>query len=74
MFNTWLLLIKAKIWVNSVAIGDAVAQFYYVFINLDSHTQVMVLPQLGQAEELNRQDYNTILNQLARVYNNLNKV
>jgi hypothetical protein len=34
----------------------------------------MVLPQLGQAEESNTWDYNTILNQLAQVYDNPNKV
>ena len=34
----------------------------------------MVLPQLSQAEESNTWDYNTILNQLARVYDNPNKV
>jgi len=74
MFNTWLPSIKAKLRVNSTAIGDAVAQFYYIFLNLNSHAQAMVLPQLGQAEESNRWDYNTILDQLARVYNNPNKV
>jgi hypothetical protein len=34
----------------------------------------MVLPQLGQAEELQQWDFTTILDQLARVYNNPNKV
>ena len=34
----------------------------------------MVLPQLGQVEESNVWDYNTILDQLARVYDNPNKV
>ncbi len=33
----------------------------------------MVLPQLSQAELAQSWDYNTILNQLARVYNNPNK-
>ncbi|OCK88981.1 uncharacterized protein K441DRAFT_585772, partial [Cenococcum geophilum 1.58] len=35
-FNTWLLLIKAKLRVNNAAISDMVAQFYYVFLNLNS--------------------------------------
>jgi hypothetical protein len=34
----------------------------------------MVLPQLSQAEEDRSHDYKTILNQLTRVYDNLNKV
>jgi hypothetical protein len=33
----------------------------------------MVLPQLSQAELAQSWDYNTILDQLARVYNNPNK-
>ncbi len=57
-----------------MAIGDSVAHFYYVFLNLESHVQAMVLPQLGQAEASNTWDYNTILDQLSRVYDNPNKV
>ena len=45
-----------------------------MFLNLESHVQAIVLPQLSQAEESSSWDYNTILNQLARVYNNPNKV
>jgi Retrotransposon gag protein len=73
-FDTWLPSIKAKLRVDGAAIGDSVAQFYYVFLNLESHVQAMVLPQLGQAEESNMWDYTTILNQLARVHDNPNKV
>jgi Retrotransposon gag protein len=73
-FNTWLPSIKAKLQVDGAAIGDSVAQFYYVFLNLESHVQAMVLPQLGQAEESNMWDYTTILDQLACVHNNPNKV
>jgi hypothetical protein len=73
-FDTWLPSIKAKLRVDNMAIGDPVAHFYYVFLNLESHVQAMVLPQLGQAEESNTWDYNTILDQLARVYDNPNKV
>jgi hypothetical protein len=51
-----------------------VAQFYYVYLNLESHVQAMVLPQLGQAEDSQSWDYTTILDQLARVYDNPNKV
>jgi Retrotransposon gag protein len=73
-FDTWLPSIKAKLRIDSDAIGDATAQFYYVYLNLDSQTQAMVLPQLGQAEGTQRWDYNTILDQLTRIYDNPNKV
>jgi hypothetical protein len=72
-FDTWLPSIKAKLRVDGEAIGDAIAQFYYVYLNLDSAVQSMVLPQLSRAEEVQRWDYNSILEQLARVYDNPNK-
>jgi hypothetical protein len=72
-FDTWLPLIKAKLRINGIAIGNSVAQFYYIYLNLKSSVQLMVLPQLSQAELAQSWDYNTILNQLARVYNNPNK-
>jgi hypothetical protein len=73
-YDTWLPSIKAKLRVDGIAIGDTIAQFYYVYLNLESHVQAMVLPQLGQAEESNNWDYTTILAQLTRVYDNPNKV
>jgi hypothetical protein len=73
-FDTWLPSIRAKLRVDGTAIGDSIAQFYYVFLNLDSHVQAMVLPQLAQAEESELWDFNTILAQLSRVYDNPNKV
>jgi hypothetical protein len=73
-FDTWLPSIKAKLRIDSEAIGDTVAQFYYVYLNLDSHVQAMVLPQLSQAEESQSWNYITILDQLSRVYDNPNKV
>jgi hypothetical protein len=72
-FDTWLLSIKAKLQVEGTAIGDAIAQFYYVYLNLESHVQAMILPQLSQADETSY-NYNTILDQLTRVYDNPNKV
>jgi hypothetical protein len=72
-FDTWLPLIKAKLQVDGIAISDATAQFYYVYLNLESHVQAMVLPQLSQADETSH-DYHTILDQLTRVYDNPNKV
>lgn len=72
-FDTWLPSIKAKLQVDGEAIGDATAQFYYVYLNLDSHVQAIVLPQLTQAET-STYDFHTILDQLTRVYDNPNKV
>jgi hypothetical protein len=72
-FDTWLPLIKAKLRINGPAIGDSIAQFYYVYLNLESSVQSMVLPQLSYAEQAQSWDYNTILDQLLRVYDNLNK-
>lgn len=73
-FDTWLPSIKAKLRVDGDAIGDDVAQFYYVYLNLDSRVQAMVLPQLAQAEKSSSWAFSTILDQLSRVYDNPNKV
>lgn len=73
-FDTWLASMKAKLRIDAPAIGDAVAQFYYVYLNLESKVQALVLPQLSYAEDTNTWDYNTILNQLSLVYDNPNKV
>jgi len=72
-FDTWLPSMKAKLQVDGDAIGNTTAQFYYVYLNLDSQVQAMVLPQLSQADETSY-DYHTIFDQLARVYDNPNKV
>lgn len=73
-WDTWLPSIRAKLRVDGPAIGDDVAQFYYVYLNLESQVQAMVLPQLSHAEETRIWNYSTILEQLARVYDNPNKV
>ena len=56
------------------AIGDNTAQFYYVYGNLESTVQAMVLPQLSYAEKQKSWDYKTILEQLERVNDNPNAV
>lgn len=73
-FDTWLASMKAKLRIDAPAIGDDVVQFYYVYLNLESKVQALVLPQLSYAEDTNTWDYNTILNQLSLVYDNPNKV
>jgi len=66
-------MIKAKIRVDGEAMGDPVARFYYVYGNLETTVQAMVLPQLAEAETQGVWDYNTILDQLARVFENPNQ-
>ncbi|PMD67013.1 uncharacterized protein K444DRAFT_689417, partial [Hyaloscypha bicolor E] len=41
-FNTWLPSIQAKLRVNCEAISDATAQFYYIYLNLESYVQAMM--------------------------------
>jgi hypothetical protein len=73
-FDTWLPSIKAKLRVNGEAIGDPTAQFYYIYLNLESHVQAIVLPQLSQAEDDQAWSYVSILDQPSRIYSNPNKV
>jgi Retrotransposon gag protein len=74
-FDTWLPSIKAKLRVDgtSGALGDSIAQFYYVYDRLESNVQSQVLPQLAAAEEAQYWSHQTILDQLARALDNPNK-
>ena len=49
-FDTWLPLIRAKLRVDGHAIGDSIAQFYYIYLNLEPSIQSTVLPQLAVAK------------------------
>ncbi|PMD57803.1 uncharacterized protein K444DRAFT_691174, partial [Hyaloscypha bicolor E] len=51
--------------INGTAIRDATAQFYYVYLNLDS--------SLSYRKHTQSWNYQTILDQLLRVYDNPNK-
>lgn len=73
-FDTWLPSIRAKLRVDGLAIGDSIAQFYYVYLNLESNVQATVLPQLAHAERNSTWECDSILQQLIRVYDNPNKV
>ena len=73
-FDTWLAAMKAKLRIDAPAIGDGIAQFYYVYLNLESKVQALVLLQLSYTENINTWDYNAILAQLSLVYDNPNKV
>jgi len=72
-FDTWLPSIEAKLAVDGEAIGSEIAQFYYVYLNLEGAVQAMVLPQLAHAKESGVWDHQTILDQLSRVHFNPNK-
>ena len=73
-FDTWKASILAKLAIDGPAIGSPTAQFYYVYLMLDSNVQAMVLPQLTTAQSSDQWDYQTIIDQLTRVYDNPNKV
>jgi hypothetical protein len=72
-FDTWLPAIKAKLRVDGAALGDSIAQFYYVYDRLESTVQSIVLPQLARAEEDEVWSYQSILDQLSRAYDNPNR-
>ena len=73
-YDTWDAAIRAKLAIDGPAIGDSTAQFYYVYLNLASQVQAIVLPQLAIARDSGVHDFNTILDQLRRVYDNPNKI
>ena len=70
----WQPQMKAKLEVDGEAIGNDMAKFFYTYDRLEPTVQAMVLPQLAVAEAQKSWDYNTILQQLARVYDNPNEV
>ena len=72
-WDTWLPLMKAKLRIDAEAIGSKEAQFFYVYGNLESKVQALVLPQLHAAEE-GEYDPQAIIDQLARIYEDPNKV
>jgi hypothetical protein len=57
-FDTWLPSIRAKLRVDGPSVSDSIAQFYYMFLNLESYVQAIVLPQLSQAEDSETWDHN----------------
>jgi len=60
-FDTWLLAIKAKLRTNTTALGDDITYFYYIYLNLNSSVQIMILPQLATAKKTEHWDYKTLL-------------
>ena len=73
-WDTWLPSIKAKLRIDGDAIGGHEAQFFYVYSRLDGKVQALVMPQLQVAEERREYDSDGLLRQLARLYDDPNKV
>ncbi|KAJ5113935.1 hypothetical protein N7456_002469 [Penicillium angulare] len=67
-FDAWSASIKAKLAIDGEAIGNSKAQFFYVYLCLDSIAQRAVLPQLDHANDVNRYNYRAILDQLKILY------
>jgi hypothetical protein len=72
-FDTWLPSIEAKLEVDGEAIGNPIAQFYYVYYNLEATVQSTVLPQLAAAKASKSWDPSSILTQLQRIYHDPHK-
>ncbi|EGZ76080.1 hypothetical protein NEUTE2DRAFT_146077 [Neurospora tetrasperma FGSC 2509] len=73
-FETWLPSIQAKLRIDGDAIGNAEAQFWYLFSRLDGKIQALVMPQVQQASELQVFDPQDLLDQLNRIYDDPHKV
>ena len=65
--------IEAKLLVDGEAIGSAIAQFYYVYLNLEPTVQSTVLPQLATAKASKSWNPQSILAQLQRIYHDPHK-
>jgi hypothetical protein len=72
-WDTWYPQVKAKLRIDAEAISSAEAQFHYVYGNLESKVQALVLPQLHRAERMQAWDPQSILTQLARIYEDPNR-
>lgn len=73
-WDTWLPSIQAKLRIDGEAIGGPEAQFFYVYGRLEGKVQALVIPQLQVAEDLHEYDPNALLQQLARLFDDPNKI
>lgn len=70
-YDTWLPLIKAKLDIDGEAIGGSdKAHFWYVYGNLESKIQALVLPLASEVQL----KPSLIFDSLARIYEDPNKV
>ena len=73
-YDTWLAQLQLVLGVDGEAIGDAQAQFAYVYLRLDSGPAALCLELLKHATLTNTYDYHLILDQLDRHNGVENKV
>ncbi|KAF6784153.1 pol-like protein [Colletotrichum musicola] len=64
---------KAKLKVDSLAIGNDDSQLYYVYSSLDSNVQAMVLPFVRKAERTDTWDVARLIQHLERIFDDPNK-
>lgn len=73
-WETWYPSIQSKIRIDGPAIGGPEAQFFYVYGRLEPKIQGLVMPQLAQAEDNGVYDPQHIIKQLARLFDDPNKI
>lgn len=66
VWDTWRPLSRTVLRLDADAIGGDEACFYWLYGNLESKVQAMVLPQLQLAEDTGNYNVDTIFDQLAR--------
>ncbi len=60
--------------IDGEAIGGPEAQFFYLYGRLEGKVQSLVTPQLTVAEATQQYDRDSILQQLARIYDDPHKI
>ena len=73
-YDTWLAQLQLVLSVDSDAIGDAQAQFAFVYLRLESSPAALCLELLKHANLTNKYDYRRIIDQLDRHNGVENKV
>lgn len=67
VLTAWATAIRAKLASNGQAIGDATAQFYYLFLYLDTDAQATVLERVGYARDSGEYDNMKIFDRIGSV-------
>ncbi|KAK3948239.1 hypothetical protein QBC32DRAFT_222434, partial [Pseudoneurospora amorphoporcata] len=73
-FETWLPNLRAKLYIDSNAISNNKAQFFYIYNKLDNKIQVLVMPQLQQTSDSNSFNSKELIDQLNRIFDDPYKV
>ncbi|KAH9232185.1 hypothetical protein K456DRAFT_1797212, partial [Colletotrichum gloeosporioides 23] len=72
-WDIWILVIKAKLKVDSLVIRNNDLQLYYIYSSLNSNVQAIVLPFIRNAEKSNVWDVAGLIQHLERIFDNPNK-